>query len=902
MTTTQQGPARVLVVEDDRSLADLYAEWLSGTYDVETTYDGTEALDRLDDSIDVVLLDRMMPGLSGGDVLEAVRDADVSPQVVMVSAVTPDLDVVQMGFDSYIEKPTDSDTLHETVDRMLTRAEYDEKLQELFSLIERQDTLEAVKRPETLASSQEYRALTERLESVQAEVESLLTHLPDRDFRVAVERLQRTAAERTGERQYESLTEDVLDSSKEATVVVDSDGTVVWANAATETLLGLDRTDIRGREYAAVAASQFGDIEAGSESLASLIQRGLESHSRELDATVRVPAGAERPTRWLEYWSAPVESGLYAGGRIEHYHDITGRYRREQYLQALHEATRDLMAAESREAVVDRTVSTATGALDFQYAAVFTRDETSGDLVPAGQDAAAIEPEPDLPTLSGGSGPVWAAFADESDLLDAATYRAEHGSSGWLDDAFTDWLVCSLGMQGVFVVATTAETALSPTKRSLARTWAANARQALEQIARTHRLRERDRELQRQNEQLSRLDRINRIIRSISPAVVSADSRAAVEREVCRRLLGIDAITGAWVADLDMATGQLVRRATAGELDGYLSGVPGPGPESAGSGLARATPAVPARRALETEAPVSVRDLMGIAPGPWWRDRGLQRGTHTITAIPVTHESTRFGAIEIHIDRPQGMSDGEVEAFEQLGVTIGHAIGAIQQRDALLAGGAVALEFSIAPTSALSRFATAVEGPLATIDVSSQDDGSYAVFVTVDIDTPEQRDRVTELVQQQPDVSLLREDESSATCTISLGRDAAIRNLVEQGAALREVSLQTGSEQMAVTVELPYATDVREYVDAVTGELPDAELVAKYDLTAPERAGTAAAVDGTLTDKQRQALRVAFHSGYFDWPRVANAETVASNIGIAQSTFSQHLRSAERKLLEELFT
>lgn len=904
MTTTPREPPRVLVVEDDRSLADLYAEWLSGTYDVETTYDGTEALELLDPTIDVVLLDRMMPGLSGSDVLEAVQDADVDPQVVMVSAVTPDLDVVQMGFDSYIEKPADSSTLHETVDRMLTRAEYDEKLQELFSLIERQDTLQAVKRPETLESSQEYRALTERLESVQADVESLLTELPDKDFRVAVERLQRTAAERTGERRYESLTEDVLDSSKEATVVVDSDGTVVWANAATETLLGLDRTDIRGREYAAVAASQLQDIDAESESLASLIQAGLASHSRELDATVNVPADSDRPERWLEYWSAPIESGLYAGGRIEHYHDITGRYRRERYLEALHEATRDLMAADARGTVVERTISTATGALDFQYAAVFTRDGTTGDLVPAAQDATAIDADPTLPTLSGGSNPVWTAFADESELLDAATYREQHDRGGWPDDTFADWLVCSLGMQGVFVVATTGQTALSPTKRSLARTWAANARQALEQIARTHRLRDRDQELQRQNERLSRLDRINRIIRSISPAVVSADTRAEVEREVCRRLLGIDSITGAWVADLDMATGRVVRRAAAGEIEGYLSGIPGPAPESSRSGPARATPAVPARRALETGASVSVADLMGIDPGPWWRDRGLQRGAHTIIAIPVIHESKRFGAIEIHVSRPQGTSDGEIEAFEQLGVTIGHAIGAIQQRDALLSGGAVALEFTIASASALSRFATAVEAPLTTMDISYQDDGSCAVFLKIGIDTPEERDRITDLVQQQPDVSLLRDDTSGITCTVSLGRDAAIRKLVEQGAALQQVSLHTSSERLAVTVELPYSTDVREYVDAVTGELDEVELVAKYDLPAATQSpsGVTTAVDDGLTDKQREALRVAFHSGYFDWPRIANAETVASNIGIAQSTFSQHLRSAERKLLEELFT
>ena len=227
MTAVQSPRARILVVEDDRDLADLFADRLRGTYEVETAYDGRGALERLDGSVDVVLLDRMMPGLSGSEVLEAIRASDFDPQVVMVSAVTPDLDIVQMGFDAYVEKPVDDAALRDTIDRILTRAEYDEKLQELFSLIERQDALEAVKPPAVLEASEEYRSLTDRLETVQAEVETLLVDLPEEDFRVAVERLQRTAAERTSERRYESLTEDVLDGSREATVVVDADGSVV---------------------------------------------------------------------------------------------------------------------------------------------------------------------------------------------------------------------------------------------------------------------------------------------------------------------------------------------------------------------------------------------------------------------------------------------------------------------------------------------------------------------------------------------------------------------------------------------------------------------------------------------------------------------------------------------------
>jgi hypothetical protein len=186
-------------------------------------------------------------------------------------------------------------------------------------------------------------------------------------------------------------------------------------------------------------------------------------------------------------------------------------------------------------AITTHTVTTATGALDFPYAAVFTRDEGTGNLVPAATETTVPGTDPTLPTLSGGTGPVWTAFTDRTERLEAETYRERDGSDGWLDDAIGDWMLCPLGRRGVFLVATTDGHSLSATKQNLAETWAASTRQALEQLARTRNLQDCDRELERQNERLSRLDRINRLIRSIGPAVASADTRAEIETTALSR-------------------------------------------------------------------------------------------------------------------------------------------------------------------------------------------------------------------------------------------------------------------------------------------------------------------------------------------------------------------------------
>lgn len=54
-----------------------------------------------------------------------------------------------------------------------------------------------------------------------------------------------------------------------------------------------------------------------------------------------------------------------------------------------------------------------------------------------------------------------------------------------------------------------------------------------------------------------------------------------------------------------------------------------------------------------------------------------------------------------------------------------------------------------------------------------------------------------------------------------------------------------------------------------------------------------------LSPRQAEVLQAAIEGGYFEWPRRADAETIASELGISHPTFLEHLRKAEHKLLSE---
>ncbi len=101
---------RVLVVEDERILADAIAEWLRDeTHAVDTAHDGEAALERIAvNDYDVVILDRDLPLVHGDDVCRELVASESTARVLMLTAAGEIGDRVtglSLGADDYLAKP-----------------------------------------------------------------------------------------------------------------------------------------------------------------------------------------------------------------------------------------------------------------------------------------------------------------------------------------------------------------------------------------------------------------------------------------------------------------------------------------------------------------------------------------------------------------------------------------------------------------------------------------------------------------------------------------------------------------------------------------------------------------------------------------------------------------------------
>ena len=118
----QQNIRSVLVVDDDEDVRDSVAFVLRDEgYQVETAGNGKEALERLDHmpAPGLMLLDLMMPVMSGWATLDALRDRRDAPPVLVVSAGVPPSPAGAMD---YLRKPVDVDMLLRKVAAAFTGA------------------------------------------------------------------------------------------------------------------------------------------------------------------------------------------------------------------------------------------------------------------------------------------------------------------------------------------------------------------------------------------------------------------------------------------------------------------------------------------------------------------------------------------------------------------------------------------------------------------------------------------------------------------------------------------------------------------------------------------------------------------------------------------------------------
>jgi len=579
------------------------------------------------------------------------------------------------------------------------------------------------------------------------------------------------------------------------------------------------------------------------------------------------------------------------GGRLLYScRDITTRKRREDALATLQETAREFLYAETQQEIAEHVVDSTPGVLDVDASAVYLFDAGTNDLRPTAYSPTMTDLNGPLPTVhvDGNALPSY-SFVEGEPLFFEDVHesdRLDNRATGLRSTAYIP-----LGEHGVFVAGSDAVGTFSQVTRELADLLAATAEAALDRVARESRLRDQERTLQEQNEQLAALNRTNETIREIDHALVQAETREEIDHTVCELLADGDRFNFAWIGTVDRATGTVEPRAWAGEGQGYLDSQPFDVTPSATE---------PAARTAATGDATMVSNVAEDLREEPWRKAALVRDFLSVLAIPLRYNEITHGVLTVYAESRDAFDDTSRAVLCELGETIASALSAIERKNALLTTSMSRVEFAVEdPSFVLSRLARDTGCTLSYHGgVQQTAEGSF-VFVTVD-DRPADAvaAEAAELVAVD-EVRTISADGTGGVLRLQLAEPFLAPDLADHGAIFREATADPASTTLIVDV--PESIDIRTVTQILTGTFSDVELRAKQSIDRASEQTLYARYLAELTDRQIEVLQTAYYSGYFESPRDSTGEDVAATLDISPPAFYQHVRTVQRKLFETLF-
>lgn len=570
----------------------------------------------------------------------------------------------------------------------------------------------------------------------------------------------------------------------------------------------------------------------------------------------------------------------------------TGSEEHRRALRELHDASRRLMRAETRETVCEVAVETARRILGLSLCGLWMHVPERGVLEPVAWTDEGVEEYGEPPAFPVDESLVGRTFRD-------GTYRA-------CDDVTTEEelydpdtrvrseLVLPLGSYGVLNATSPVVGAFDAVDVSLARILAANVETALERADRLEERRAHRQKLERRRDELETLNRLNALVEETIGALVDAATRDEIERTVCDRLATSDFYVDAWIVERDTSSGGVVLRTSAGgeaRPDEWFDGSDRtvPGPNSAVTAVEeRSLQVIP--RIDDERMPDQFRAALQA------------RDARACLVVPLLHAETAFGALVVHAPEPDDFSAREQAAFETLGRVVGFVINATNNRRLLLGNTAVELEVAIDGTDAWFPSAAERLGGTVTVEGSIPTDDAVIHYVEIEGVSGDAVPADLRAVPAVEDVRVLATaaDKWFLECHVP-AEDAGLRSITAYGATIRTARATVDAGR--ITARFPATASPRDAMTVVQEAFPSAELAAKRVVDVSDRSTTTIRqrLADRLTDKQRRALRAAFLAGYFDSPRGTTARDLAASLDIAPSTLHQHLQAAHRKLLTTVF-
>ncbi|MFC7132182.1 MULTISPECIES: bacterio-opsin activator domain-containing protein [Salinibaculum] len=396
----------------------------------------------------------------------------------------------------------------------------------------------------------------------------------------------------------------------------------------------------------------------------------------------------------------------------------------------------------------------------------------------------------------------------------------------------------------------------------------------------------RAREQRRELEHL--MSRIEGLVRDVMESVLHANGREEIEQTVCDRLFSVEPYVCAWVSQVDLRTDTLTPTTSACEAF----------PEDGSIELGTDDPAV---RAAETGEPQIIQDTATVDLADIHTTTLLDE-PGALASFPLVYGETKYGVLTVAATEEDAFDDRELAVLSVLARVASTAINAVEGRRILTTDSVVEMEVGMNDEALFFGDLSSEFDCTFTYEGSLyEDEGAFVMLFVVDGGDPDAIVEAAAGYEGIESVTRVSQGDSRSVVEFTVDDPPIVSALAERGVETTAITADRG--EVRITLEMPASADPRAVIEQLSERYPSTDLLAHRERERPEQTKQelVADIEERLTDRQRLALQKAFLGGFFDWPRSISGEDLAESMDISPSTYHQHLRAAERKVLAALF-
>ncbi len=377
------------------------------------------------------------------------------------------------------------------------------------------------------------------------------------------------------------------------------------------------------------------------------------------------------------------------------------------------------------------------------------------------------------------------------------------------------------------------------------------------------------------------LEHVHGLLNEVTDILVTEHDRHVIAKRVCEEVVDVAGYPACWFGSAT-PTGEALKLEASVGL-----------PTDVDSTLELATLPKSVEEVLESDevAACRVGECAGGVLDP------ATVGAGRLAVVPITYGHKRYGLLGVYGDRGDTLNYREQQLFASIGSMIGSRLNAIETQRLLTADRVIEIEVEITDEQfPLSAVACELETPVEYIGLTHAPDGeSCELFCIITSDAS-----LVDLTELSfvDNVRTVTDADDGKTFALTVESMSPFHSLAEHSASISE--LVAHPERAVLDLELPPSYDVRSILDVLEAQYEQVTLQSRTEreMQARTTLDCSAMLEERLTDRQRAALEAAQLNGYFEWPRPTDGAEIAATMGITRQTFHQHLRAAERKLVE----